>query len=149
MMPVGFQIDPNESFSNGVAFDFKTNILFQSQINGSDSSYAFNFNTLNIEAMPAYASNVYIGGLGTLPPTGQGPGGLAVVNCINHQGLVVDQFGQNLKLIQLPKARPAGGLDKNGQPGSGASPDAASAYTIAAALIPKGMVDGKPTQLEE
>jgi hypothetical protein len=147
MMPVGFQIDPNESFSNGVAFDFKTNILFQSQMNGADSSYAFNFNTLNMEAMPAYASNVYIGGLGTLPPTGQGPGGLTVVNCVNHQGLVVDQFGQNLKLIQLPKLPPTGGLDNNGQPGSGTSPDAASAYTIAAALIPKGMVDGKPTQL--
>ena len=38
-------------------------------------------------------------------------------------------------------------LNNNGQPGSGTRPDADSVYTIAAAIIPKGLVKGTPVQL--
>jgi hypothetical protein len=147
LTPIVFQIDPNESLSNGVAFDVGTNMLFQSQMNKSDSSYAFNFGKVNLTASPAFASNVYIGGLGFLDPVGQGPGGMAIVNCVTHQGFIADQFGQNFKLIQLPKAQVKGGLDNNGQPGTNTRPNRSSAYTIAAGLIPMGNVSGTPTQL--
>jgi len=147
MTPIVFQIDPNESLSNGVAFDVGTDILFQSQMNKSDSSYAFNFRNVNLVAAPAFATNVYIGGLGFLEPVGQGPGGLAIVNCVTHQGLIADQFGQNFKLIQLPKRPVKGGLDNNGQPGTKTLPNGGSAYTIAASVIPMGEVGGTPTQL--
>jgi len=147
LTPIVFQIDPNESFSNGVAFDVGTDILFQSQMNESDSSYAFNFGKVNLVASPAFASNVYIGGLGFLDPVGQGPGGLAIVNCATHQGLIADQFGQNFKLIHLPRSPVKGGLDNNGQPGTKTVPNGSSAYTIAASVIPMGDVGGVPTQL--
>lgn len=147
LTPIVFQIDPNESLSNGVAFDVETDILFQSQMNKSDSSYAFNFRNVNLVASPAFATNVYIGGLGFLEPVGQGPGGLAIVNCVTHQGLIADQFGQNFKLIQLPKRPVKGGLDNNGQPGTNTLPNGSSAYTIAASVIPMGEVGGTPTQL--
>jgi hypothetical protein len=147
LAPIVFQIDPNESLSNGVAFDIGTNILFQSQMNKSDSSYAFNFGKVNLTASPAFANNVYIGGLGFLDPVGQGPGGMAIVNCVTHQGFIADQFGQNFKLIQLPKAQVKGGLDNNGQPGTDTRPNKSSAYTIAASILPVGIVSGRPTQL--
>ena len=147
LTPIVFQIDPNESLSNGVAFDVGTNILFQSQMNKSDSSYAFNFRNVDLTAPPAFAVNVYIGGLGFLDPVGQGPGGLAIVNCVTHQGFIADQFGQNFKLIQLPKREVIGGLDNKGQPGTKTHPSRSSAYTIAAGVIPKGDVSGTPTQL--
>ncbi len=104
LTPIVFQIDPNESLSNGVAFDVGTDILLQIQMDKSDSSYAFNFGNVNLVASPAFASNVYIGRSGLLDPVGQGPGGLAIVNCVTHQGFIADQFGQNFKLIQLPRS---------------------------------------------
>ena len=147
LTPIVFQIDPNESLSNGVAFDVGTDILLQSQMNKSDSSYAFNFGNVNLSASPAFAANVYIGGLGFLEPVGQGPGGLAIVNCMTHQGFIADQFGQNFKLIQLPRRSLEGDLDNNGQPGTNTLPNGSSAYTIAASVIPMGDVGGTPTQL--
>jgi len=147
LAPIVFQIDPNETLSNGVAFDVGTNILFQSQMNKSDSSYAFNFHDVNLGTSPAFAVNVYIGGLGFLDPVGQGPGGLAIVNCVTHQGFIADQFGQNFKLIQLPKREVKGGLDNKGQPGTKTHPNRSSAYTIAAGLIPKGELLGSQVQL--
>jgi hypothetical protein len=70
-----------------------------------------------------------------------------VINCSNHQGLVADEFGDNFRLIHLPLTPVSGALNNNGQPGSGTTADAASAFTIAAAIIPKGNVNGTPTQL--
>jgi hypothetical protein len=70
-----------------------------------------------------------------------------VINCSNHQGLVSDEFGDNFRLIHLPVAPVTGALNNKGQPGSGTTADAASAFTIAAAIIPKGDVSGTPTQL--
>src|SRR5262249_54376076 len=64
-----------------------------------------------------------------------------------HQGIIVGEFGQNLKLIQLPPAAFSGAPNNNGQPGSGTKPDAHSAYTFSATVIPKGDVNGTPTQL--
>jgi hypothetical protein len=144
---ISFQIDPNESLSNGIAFDLGTNILFQTQMDTADSSYAFNFRNVDLTASPAFATNVYVGGLGFLDPVGLGPGGLAIVNCVTHQGFIADQFGQNFKLIQLPKRTVKGGLDNSGQPGTNTRPNGSSAYTIAASLIPMGSVGGVPTQL--
>ena len=105
LAPIVFQIDPNESLSNGVAFDVGTNILFQSQMNKSDSSYAFNFGKVNLTRFACVCESTFTSvGLGFLDPVGQGPGGMAIVNCVTHQGFIADQFGQNFKLIQLPKA---------------------------------------------
>jgi hypothetical protein len=66
---------------------------------------------------------------------------------VSHQGFIADQFGQNFKLIQLPRSPVKGGLDNNGQPGTKTLPNDSSAYTIAASVIPMGDVDGVPTQL--
>jgi hypothetical protein len=147
LTPIVFQIDPNESLSNGVAFDVGTNILFQSQMDKADSSYAFNFGKVNLTASPGFATNVYIGGLGFVPPVGLGPGGMAIVDCVTHQGFIADVFGQNFKLIQLPKRSVEGGLDNSGQPGTNTHPDSSSAYPIAAGVIPLGDVSGTPTQI--
>ena len=70
-----------------------------------------------------------------------------MINCSTHQATVADEFGQNLKLIQLPTAAVPGALDNNGRPGSGTTADAASVWTIAATIIPKGLVGTTATQL--
>ena len=66
------------------------------------------------------------------------------INCSTHQSVVVDETGQNLKLVHLPQlpvpiTTP---LDNNGRPGSGTVADGASAYTVAATVIPKGNIPG-------
>jgi hypothetical protein len=83
------------------------------------------------------------------PPWPEGPGGQTAINCTTHRGVIVDECGQNLKLIQMPITSPGTSpLDNNGRIFSGttASP-ATSVYTIAEAVIPKGNVNGTPTQL--
>jgi hypothetical protein len=126
---------------------------------GADESFAFNFTALNKTTTPATAPTVTVpnvcpggvgippGCLGEAPPIGEGPGGETVINCTTHQGVIADEFGQNLKLIHLPTKSVAGALDNNGRPGSGTVAGPASVFTIAAAVIPKGSVDGIPTQL--
>jgi len=133
--------------TDGNAFDPTTNILLLTNEVGADNSWVFNFATLDTTTPPATALNVAVPGLGTAPPLGEGPGGMAAINCTTHQGVVGDEFGQNFKLIHLPTAPITGAPDNNGQPGSGTTADANSAYTIAAALIPMGLVTGTETQL--
>ncbi len=136
-----------ESIADGVGFDPTTNILLQSDEVGEDHGNAFNFGTLDTAVTPATALSIGFNGLGVLPPTGEGPGGQTVVNAATHQGVISDEFGQNLKMIHLPATSVPGALDNNGQPGSGTQPDAASVFTICAGLIPMGDVSGTPTQL--
>ena len=150
--------------TDGNAFDPFTNTLLLSQEVGADQSWGFNFNTLNTTTNPASALYVQVPGVcpnGTsscatalhphgceMIPTGEGPGGQTAINCTTHQGLIVDEFGQNLKLIQLPTTSVGTSpLDNNGRYGSGTLADAASVYTIAEAVIPMGLVNGNPTQL--
>ncbi len=133
--------------TDGTAFDPATNMMLLSNEVSADRSWAFNFATLQTATSPASADNVAVPGLGELAPLGEGPGGMTVINCTTHQGAIADEFGQNFKLIHLPTAPISGAPDNNGQPGSGTTADANSAYTIAAALIPKGTVDKTATQL--
>ncbi len=67
------------------------------------------------------------------------------INCSTHQSVVVDETGQNLKLVHLPPLPvPVGTpLNNNNRPGvlPGPHPEA-SAYTIATTVIPKGNVNG-------
>jgi hypothetical protein len=141
---VPFQRVPNKGQTDGVAFDIVTNIAMHSEFDGADESYAFNLATLDTTQNPAAADPVAIPGLGfeSANGLGLGPGGQTVINCASHQALVADEFGPNLKLVQMPAAPVAGPLDNNGQPGSGTSPDAASVYTVAATVIPMGEVGG-------
>jgi hypothetical protein len=152
--PVSF----NSTFSitDGNAFDAVTNILVLSQEVRADQVWAFNFAKLNTAVTPSTADFVQVsdvcpggatGCLGELPPVGEGPGGETAINCSTHQAVVTDEYGQNLKLIQLPTASVGGALDNNGRPGSGIPADAASVFTIAGTVIPKGIVNGTPTQL--
>jgi hypothetical protein len=127
--------------TDGNAFDPSTNILLLSQEVGADQTVAFNFATLNTASPPATARNITVPGLGEAEPIGEGPGGQAAINFMTHQAVVADEFGQNFKLIQLPVAPVAGPLNNN------TPVDPASVYTIAAAVIPKGVVGGVPTQL--
>jgi hypothetical protein len=146
----GFAVD------DGNGFDIATNIALVSQEVGADTTVAMNFATLNTTVSPATADNVLVPsvcpGGGTscvsgLAPFGEGPGGQAVIDCSTHQATVADEFGQNIKLVQLPTKPVAGALDNNGRPGSGTPPDAASVWTIAATIIPKGTVGTTATQL--
>ncbi len=144
---VVLDFEGTEATTDGVGFDPTTNILLQSDEVGADPGPAFNFGTLDTPTTPATALSIGFDGLGFLPPTGEGPGGQTVVNGTTHQGVISDEFGQNLKMIHLPAAKVAGALDNNGQPGSGTNPDAASVFTICAGLIPMGEVSSTPTQL--
>jgi hypothetical protein len=145
LVPLSFE--STGATTDGVGFDAATNILLQSDEVGEDHGTAFNFGTLDTTVTPATALSIGFSGLGVLEPTGEGPGGQTVVNQATHQGVISDEFGQNLKLIHMPATTVAGALDNNGQPGSGTQPDAASVFTICATLIPKGNVSGTPTQL--
>lgn len=133
--------------TDGSAFDPGTNVMLLTNEEGPDQGIAFNFRTLDLKASPASALNVIVPGLGVVAPVGEGPGGEAVVNNVTHQGVICDEFGQNLWLVQLPKKPFTGAPNNNGQPGSGTGADAKSAYTIAATVIPKGNIGGTPTQL--
>jgi hypothetical protein len=132
--------DSSFGITDGNAFDPSTNILALSQEVGADQTWVFNFNSLDTTVSPATANYVKVPGMGDeQPPIGEGPGGELVINCATHRAVVADEGGQNLKLLHLPtKSVPASTpLNNNGQPGSHTTADAASAYTIAATIIPK------------
>jgi hypothetical protein len=134
LVPISFQ--GGFGTSDGVAFDPSTNIMVLGQ-EFVDANTVFNFATLNKVAMPATADNVNVPGLGTGGEQGEGQG-MAAINCATHQGVLADEGGQNVRLIQLPAAAVPGALDNNGQPGTMTTADAASAFTIATALLPVG-----------
>ena len=139
----------SSGYTDGNAFDPFTNILSLSPEIGADQSWAFNFatfsgGTANNVVVPTVCLNGGTGCSPELPPIGEGPGGQAAINCSTHQSVIVDEDGQNLKVVQLPRlpVPVTTPLDNNGRPGSGTPPDAASAYTIAATIIPKGNIPG-------
>ena len=138
LVPKSF--DSTSGVTDGNAFDPATNILAVTPEVGADQTQVFNFATLDTTVSPATANNVTVPGLGEIPPKGEGPGGMAVINCVTHQAVVADENGQNLKLLHLPTSPvPASTpLNNKGQPGSGTTADAASAFTIAATVIPRG-----------
>jgi hypothetical protein len=142
--------------TDGNSFDPATNLLLLNQEVRADQTWAFNFRTLNAAVSPATANVVQVpnvcpaGGTGCFGeklPVGEGPGGEVAINCTTHQAVVADEYGQNLKLVQMPNAPVAGPLNNNGRPGSGVAADSASVFTIAGTVIPKGLVNGIPTQL--
>lgn len=133
---------PDRGVTVGVAFDISTDILIHAEFDGSDQSYASNFATLDTSQNPAIADTVAVPGLGFISTVGPVPGGQAAINCATHQAVVADSFGPNFRLIQMPVKPVVGPLNNRGQPGSHTSPDAASAYTVAAAAIPAGKFGG-------
>lgn len=130
--------------TDGVGFDTLTNMLIMTP-EFDDRGFAFNFSEVDLGK--GTAPNVIVPGLDTTPPVGEGPGGQAVVNGTTHQFVIADEFGQNFKIGQMPLKTITGAPDNNGQPGSGTKADANSVFTIAAALIAQGNVNGTPTQL--
>jgi len=83
----------------------------------------------------AAAPTLLVPGIGTSPPVGEGPGGQVAVNVLTHQALVADEFGHNLRLVQMPTASITGAAT------------ATNAFTIAATILPKPSINGTPTQL--
>jgi hypothetical protein len=153
LVPMSFQ--STFGITDGNAFDVGTNILGLSQEVGADQIWAFNFGffaagTAPFVLVPPVCPSGGPGPcLSEMAPIGEGPGGQLVINCQTHQAVVMDEFGQNLKLVQLPVA-PVGGtgaLDNNGRPCSGIPADTASVYTISETVIPKGLVGMTLTQL--
>ena len=57
------------------------------------------------------------------------------VNVLTHQALVADEFGHNLRLVQMPVAAVTG------------APTATDTFTIAATVLPKPTIGNTPTQL--
>jgi hypothetical protein len=139
---IAFSRVPNAGVTDGIAFDIATNIALHAEFDGSDQSYAVNFDTLDFAQRPAVADAVAVPGLGFVPTVGPVPGGQAAINCATHQAVVADGFGPNFRVIQLPAGRVAGPLNNRGQPASGTVADAASVYTVAAAAIPAGEFGG-------
>ncbi|HUO06663.1 MAG TPA: hypothetical protein VMU16_15825 [Candidatus Binataceae bacterium] len=132
-------LEQTGEIDDGVAFDVTTNIAVLSP-EFEDNAHVYNFNSLDTTVTPATADILLIPGLGTGEVFGEGPGGEAVANCTTHQAITAGEDDQNFKLIQMP-SKPVSAstpLNNNGQPGSGTSPDAASAYEIAAAVTPLG-----------
>ncbi len=148
---VTFSCPSSIGITDGVAFDPSTNILLLStEGQGSnDEGFAFNFADLNYNGSYYQANNIESPGMGFTSPWGEGPGGQTVIDCSTHRGVIVDEFGHNLKLLQLPSAPvpQQTPLDNNGNPCTTNHPDSASAYTIAATTIPQGLVNGQMVDL--
>ena len=125
------------TIGNGIAFDPSTNLALFTPSGYRDVTEAINFATLSLPSgSVGTADYLTVPGLGEGQNTiGGGPGGWVAVNCVTHQGAVVDPGGQNIKLVQLPSAPIAGTPDNNGQPYTSTTADASSAYTIADALL--------------
>ncbi len=148
--PQSFISLTNGCCTDGVAFDPGTNIMALTQEVGAQNVWGLNFASLNTGVTPATAPNVTVPGLGFLDPRGEGPGGQLVVNTVTHQALVADEFGLNFWLVQMPSATVTSGggaLDNNGQPGSSSSPDAASVFTVAGAVLPTTTISSETVQL--
>lgn len=119
--------------TDGVAFDSLTGMMIVTP-EFEDRAYVINMNELPATGTgPAPTFNVP--GIGTSAPVGEGPGGQVAVNVLTHQALVADEFGHNLRLVQMPTAAITGAAT------------ATNAFTIAAATLPKPSINNTPTQL--
>lgn len=143
--PVQYLVNMALGTTDGVAFDAGTNLLVVTQ-EFVDISFVLNFSGATLAQNMALPF-VPVPGYGVTAPLGEGPTGQAVVNVITHQSVVADEFGHNLRLIQLPSAPIVGAPNNHGQSGSGTTADASSAYSIAATILPKPLINGVATQL--
>ena len=119
--------------TDGVAFDTLTGMMIITP-EFQDLAYVINMNELPATGTGP-APTLTVNGVGTTAPVGEGPGGQVAVNLLTHQALVADEFGHNIRLVQMPTA-----------PITGAA-TAANAFTIAGAILPKPQVNGTATQL--
>lgn len=119
--------------TDGVAFDNLTGMMIITP-EFEDLAYVINMNELPATGTGA-APTLKVNGVGYSQPTGEGPGGQVAVNVLTHQALVADEFGHNLRLVQLPQALMTG------------APTATDSYTIAATVLPKPSIGGTATQL--
>ncbi len=119
--------------TDGVAFDSLTGMMIITP-EFEDKAWAINMNELPATGTGP-APTFLVPGIGFSAPVGEGPGGQVAVNVLTHQALVADEFGHNLRLVQLPTA-----------PITGAA-TATNAFTIAATTLPKPSISGTPTQL--
>ena len=119
--------------TDGVAFDTLTGMMIITP-EFQDLAYVINMNELPATGTGP-APTLTVNGVGTTAPVGEGPGGQVAVNVLTHQALVADEFGHNIRLVQMPTA-----------PITGAA-TAANAFTIAGAILPKPQVNGTATQL--
>ncbi len=119
--------------TDGVAFDSLTGLMIVTP-EFQDLAYVINMNELPATGTGP-APTFSVPGIGTSAPVGEGPGGQVAVNVLTHQGLVADEFGHNLRLVQMPTAAITG------------APTAANAFTVAATVLPKPMINGTATQL--
>jgi hypothetical protein len=125
--------DGNKKTVDGVAFDTLTGMMIITP-EFQDLAYVINMNELPATGTGP-APTLTVPGIGTSAPVGEGPGGQVAVNVLTHQALVADEFGHNLRLVQMPTA-----------PITGAA-TTANAFTIAAAVLPKPLVNGTATQI--
>jgi hypothetical protein len=125
--------DDSLGTTDGVAFDSLTGMMI---ITPEFEDRAF---VINMNELPATGSGpaptLDVAGIGFSAPVGEGPGGQVAVNVLTHQALVADEFGHNLRLVQMPTA-----------PITGAA-TATNAFTIAATVLPKPDINGTATQL--
>ena len=119
--------------TDGVAFDTLTGMMIITP-EFQDLAYVINMNELPATGTGP-APTLTVNGVGTTAPVGEGPGGQVAVNVLTHQALVADEFGHNIRLVQMPTA-PITGVAT-----------AANAFTIAGAILPKPPVNGTATQL--
>ena len=143
--PTQFSVLMGLGTTDGVAFDTLTNLLavdpeFQ------DQTHILNFNGA-VLAQNMTLPFVTVPGYGTTAPVGEGPGGQAVVNVITHQAVVADEFGENVRVIQLPSAPIVGPPNNKGQFGTATTADASSAFSLATTILPKPLIGTVATQL--
>lgn len=119
--------------TDGVAFDTLTGMMIITP-EFQDLAYVINMNELPATGTGP-APTFQVPGIGTTAPVGEGPGGQVAVNVLTHQGLVADEFGHNLRLVQMPTASITGAAT------------ATNAFTVGAAILPKPMISGTATQL--
>ena len=123
----------NLGTTDGVAFDSLTGMMIITP-EFQDLAYVINMNELPATGTGP-APTLQVAGIGTSPPVGEGPGGQVAVNVLTHQALVADEFGHNLHLVQMPTAAITGAAT------------ATNAFTVAATVLPKPLINGTATQL--
>ena len=120
--------------TDGVAFDTLTGMMIITP-EFEDLAYEINMSEY-VASSGAVPAHYTVNGTGnTTAPVGEGPGGQVAVNVLTHQALVADEFGQNLRLVQMPTTPITGPAT------------ATNAFTIAGTILPKPLINGTATQL--
>ena len=124
----------NMGTTDGVAFDTLTGMMIVTP-EFEDLAYVINMSEY-VASSGTVPQHYTVPGTGqTSPPVGEGPGGQVAVNVLTHQALVADEFGHNLRLVQMPTTAITGPAT------------ATNAFTIAGTILPKPMINGTATQL--